>query len=279
MLIISTITLLTLLLLYCSLGLYIQFNHYHNNVPSSDYLKPRKTAALLVHGFADSPEQMVTLGKYLIEHETDVYYALIAGHGTTLKDFQKTSWKQWYKSLLDAYDAISHDYQRIVVIGFSMGANLTLLLSTERKIDKIVLSSPAIEFCGYWFLPGKPKTLIHILNNFLPFVPKIITGDIKEKKNLPLKGFGYHKYPLASLNELSLLMDEVMSKAGDVTAPCLILHSKNDKTVHYHGAEKLFRTINSSEKDLVLLDDKGHQILIDIGYEELYDKIREYIIK
>ena len=277
-----TILIITIIIscaLYLFLGPFMFNNdqdlHYTNN----HKYPQNETAALLIHGFGDSPEEMKLLGDYLHKNNIDAHYVLLLGHGTTLQELRKTRWTDWYSSVKEKFDSLNKQYKKIIIIGFSTGANLGILLSLERKADKLILLSPALKFKEQSWLPFKLKDLIKVLRHIVPYVPKIKKGDIKEKKNLDLRGFCYMKYPLDSLYELTLLMDEAMNKAENIDIPCLIIHSRDDKSMDHKGAEKLYNTIKSKKKEIILLNDIGHVIILDKGYMQLYKKITAFIKK
>lgn len=91
---------------------------------------------LLLHGFGASTWEMQTLEECLKKHEFKVSNARIAGHETSIEDFSKTTWQQWYESAQDAYEKIRSD--KTYAIGFSMGGTLAMLLAQNHNLDALV---------------------------------------------------------------------------------------------------------------------------------------------
>ena len=89
--------------------------------------RPQQTrqAVLMIHGICGTPRHFDFL---ISAFHTDwaIYNILLDGHGGTVRDFSRTSMKKWQAQTLAMLDSLSETYDRILVIGHSMGTLLLL---------------------------------------------------------------------------------------------------------------------------------------------------------
>ena len=83
-----------------------------------------KIGWLLLHGFTGTPYEMKHLEEGLRETGHDVENPLLPGHGTSLAEFQKTSFKDWAKGAETAFLALRERVDKVFVCGFSMGGSM-----------------------------------------------------------------------------------------------------------------------------------------------------------
>jgi len=232
---------------------------------------------LLIHGFADSPDEMKLLGAYLHDNLFQIHYSCVAGHGTNLQDFGKSTWQEWYASVQDDYDSLAVSGKKIVAIGFSMGANLAMLLSLERKLDRMVLINPAIRIRSPWWVPFSIESFMNFSIGKLPSIPRFIKGDIHHKENLKYRGFYYDRYPTTAMGQLVLLMRTTRQKVSQMDTPCLIIQSRDDRVVDYSSVKKMFDGLKVKDKKMLTFKGARHLVLIDEGYERVNQAISEYL--
>lgn len=71
----------------------------------------------------------------------------LPGHGTSPEDMIRTEWTDWYGHVLNSYDELaSLSFDRIIVMGHSMGGLLALKLAAECKVDGLVSLATPIYF-------------------------------------------------------------------------------------------------------------------------------------
>ena len=107
------------------------------------FIKGGSSGVLLIHGFTGLPAGMFLLGEVLNRAGFSVLCPRLAGHGTSERDLMRTNKNDWFNSVLDGFSILRGICDEIFVVGHSMGGLLTLKLSTEREIAKIVtLAAP-----------------------------------------------------------------------------------------------------------------------------------------
>ena len=87
------------------------------------------TGCLLLHGFSATPQEMRFLGEHLHARGYTVSGVRLAGHGTSLDDFARTTWHDWYATAQAALSDLRAQTASISVVGQSMGALLALCLA------------------------------------------------------------------------------------------------------------------------------------------------------
>lgn len=106
--------------------------------------KQRHTAVLMIHGIIGSPRHFDVLIP-LIPEDWSIYNILLNGHGKTVRDFSHASMDAWRQQITDTTDELCRTYDRVVIIGHSMGT-LFAMEQAIRHPNKIaallLLASP-----------------------------------------------------------------------------------------------------------------------------------------
>jgi carboxylesterase len=213
-------------------------------------------AVLLVHGIAGSPAQVRTLGEFLAGEGFKVYAPLLPGHGTHHSDLYYISWQRWYEHVAAEYRRIRGMHKEVFVVGFSLGAALSLRLAAEFPVDRLVVISTPL----YWFSEHLPlHLLLRAVRHFAPHsraFPKRLPETVDGPEYMI-----YRRVPLDALWALVELSWDVQRRLRDVTAPTLIFHSSRDIAARPRGARQVFRGLGSRWRRLVWLHDTRHGIM------------------
>jgi acylglycerol lipase len=132
-----------------------------------------------------------------------------------------------------------------------------------------------------------PAFALAILKFIGEIFPKL--GVLKLKN----KDFSRDPAHVAALDADPLIKDETqpagtvaaLVRAGErlrrefptITIPLLILHGTEDKATVYHGSEFFARTAGSADKTLKLYEGHYHDLLADIGREEVLADITAWL--
>lgn len=199
---------------------------------------------LLIHGFAASPEEMKPLANKLESLGITVYLVRVAGHGSTLNDFYKTSFEDWYNSIYYGYNALLSTCKKICVVGQSNGGLLTTAVAKYNKCDALVLLAPAykVRIPGYIFI----KHIRKIIKN----IPRYIED----------KEHNYKVFPTEQLYQLQLLQNEVKKYIKDINMPVLLAISENDTLISTKEALKTVDLMASSDKTTFQYNNKLYKV-------------------
>lgn len=235
-------------------------------------------ACLLLHGFGCGPIQMRELGDILSKWGFTARGILLPGHCETNDGFTSVTFRDWQKKVEAEYLQLKDRYREVVVIGFSLGALLTLHLASHSPIEKTILLSPPL-FIFREYLPM--NSLIDICKIFIKRVKTlrkrcyIASDDFSGPLHFPIERY----FPLQTVYELKQLMNTVKPKLKDITSSTLVIHSKKDIIAAPAGVHYLLKHLGSSDKRIVWLRRSHHMIMHDQERNVVFDAIREFLLE
>jgi len=230
---------------------------------------------VLVHGYMAAPEEMRGLAAYLHREGYGVYAPRVKGHGTAPEDLAVRSYRDWIRSVEEAYAAMACTCRHVVVGGFSNGAGLALEVASRIKAVKGVFAvSPPLQLQDFSarFVPA-----VDIWNRLMRRVHS--NGARKEFiANQPENPhINYTRNPVAGIRELERLMDHVEARLQDIQAPAVVVQSAADPVVDPRGSRRVFDRLGSVEKKYILFNLNRHGILLGKGSEQVYRVIGNFL--
>lgn len=103
-----------------------------------------RTGALLVHGFTGTPDEMRPLARVLASLGIDAHAMLQRGMGPEIGQLGKMTAAIWKESAVARWREHVEQYERTVLIGFSMGGAVALLQSAVHPPDLLILLAPHV---------------------------------------------------------------------------------------------------------------------------------------
>ena len=216
---------------------------------------------LLIHGFCGSARQMRFLAEGLHAAGYTVRVPLLPGHGSTVQQMRRSTFRQWHDCVRMAYAELREECRSVVVAGHSMGGVLALLLAEEYPVDAVVALSAPMHLAGSRGLLSPFSFLA------APFIPYLSwPGERKYPKDFLLEDhIGYKTLPVAKVNDLFRLMRRARRNLFAITAPLLTIQSADDPTVSASSPCIIAGGVSSVRKQHVPLTHSGH--LIPLGPE------------
>jgi carboxylesterase len=227
---------------------------------------------LLLHGLTGTAAEMGPVAEAL-RGRFPLWVARIAGHETSVADLGRTSWRDWHASAATGVDALLQVTPRIVVVGLSMGAMLTVRLALERQdaVAGVVLLSPAIALGRAWIRRlGVPFRLLAAADARVPLLQRLLaplamtkgSSDIADRE-VRSRHPGYRQVPLRALLNLLQLQRLAWDAAPALTQPALVMHAANDHTCPIDAARALFERLGSRDKRMIVLEQSFHVVTVD----------------
>src|SRR4029453_16615399 len=99
------------------------------------YFEGSDDGCLLVHGFTGTPQNVRPLGDFLARRGLTVLAPRLAGHGTSVDEFEKTGPEDWISTVEGGLDQLKKTCSSVFVIGISMGGTLAMHLAATRGAD------------------------------------------------------------------------------------------------------------------------------------------------
>jgi carboxylesterase len=229
---------------------------------------------LLLHGFGDTPQTLSLLARRLHKSKYSVLVPLLPGHGRTMRAFTNSRADEWINAAARSFREMRQRHDRISVVGLSMGGALAVLLGAEvSDIPALVLIAP------YLGMPRQVRfgAATHWLWGWLAGEinarsPRSIHDPIEREKNL-----AYGAVTGRALFELSKVVSRAREALGRVTAPTLIIQSREDPRVSPNVAEFALQKLGTKEKQLVWTEGAGHIITVDYGRERVFSEVESWL--
>jgi carboxylesterase len=225
--------------------------------------------ALLVHGFTGSPQGLRGLGEYLAERGVAVVAPRLPGHGTTWQDLATRTSDDWLRAVEDSFHKLQAEKDHVFLVGLSFGAALCFDLAA-RYPDRV---TGIVSIAGYLVTRDPRRWLSPVVRRVLKSLPPI-AGDIADPD---AKEISYERLPVMQADAVIRFGKRTLRALPAVRAPILIMHSKNDHTVHPINARLIHDRIGSEEKELVWFDRSYHVLPLDFDREDVFGRTYDFI--
>ena len=234
----------------------------------------RRVGVLLAHGYMAAPAEVRGLAEYLAKMGFWIYAPRLKGHGTTPEDLAGRTFQDWIDSMDAGYAVVSNLCHRVIAGGFSTGAGLALDLAQRVPgVDGVfAVSTPLrLQDLAARFVPA-----VDVWNRFmarfnLDEAQKTFVDNHPENPHI-----NYLKNPISGVRELERLMSSLEPRLPQITAPALVVQSREDPVVNPKGTEKIFSLLGSTDKQMVLFNFQRHGILLGEGADRVYRTIGDF---
>jgi pimeloyl-ACP methyl ester carboxylesterase len=92
-------------------------------------------AVLCLHGFTGAPGVFRKLGRVFQNDGLNVFAPVLPGHGTVPEDLIEVTSQQLLDAAEQAYDSLARGYERVHIVGLSMGGALATLLAANHALE------------------------------------------------------------------------------------------------------------------------------------------------
>ena len=163
----------------------------------------------------------------------------LAGHGTSPWDLKSRTWEEWLDSVRRGYRILSAFADRIVVIGFSAGGALSLILATEHPEKLLGVASVSTPLAyrnrKLAFVP-----LVHGLNKLADWLPNFEGVMPFRENDSEHPDINYRNVPVHGLYQLRLMTGELQDHLPRIDVPTLIVQGDDDPVVEPDSARTIF---------------------------------------
>ena len=229
----------------------------------------RDVGVLFVHGFTGSPASVAPWARAVVAAGYTVSVIRLPGHGDDWRAMNTNSWRDWYNEVDRGARVLLEDVHHIAIAGFSMGGALALRYAAihPEHVKALLLLNPAV------YDPRPVLKLTSISRFFMKTLPP--SGSDIAKPDPPIHG--YRETPVNALHSLRKLWRELFKHLHDVTAPTLLFRSIQDHVVPAASSELVLKSISSSTKREVLLENSYHVAALDYDAPLLESKSIEFL--
>jgi carboxylesterase len=248
---------------------------YAGLIPTAEpfFFPGGRIGCLLVHGFTGAPKEMRWMGEYMAKQGHSVLGVRLAGHATQPEDMIRCRWHDWLASVEDGWHILSGCCDQIYLMGLSMGGMLSLTLAARRPVAGLVIMSTPHH------LPSDPRLrFIKQLSLIQPFMVMGGEPDYFEPEAFR-EHVSYPKNPTRAFGELSDLSAQLRAALPKITAPALLIYSKNDKAVtpQERHADLIYEGLGSTDKRLMWIENSSHVITCDAQRQTVFEAASEFV--
>ena len=220
---------------------------------------------VVVHGFGGSPLDVESIKKELEKNgvpKENIFLPILQGHSREKRgiDF-KTTYVDMVRGLKKDIKDIRKKYNKIYLIGYSMGALISMEVATEIGVDKLILLNA-------------PMRVWHFKN----FIHTIKTSRFPRKKEhikTVLSSVSYRK--ILNNVELRKLQRDIKGNMYRISSDTLIVQSKYDYVARPSGAIKIYEMIGSKHKRIVEYNEPSHFIPSEDSVEKIIRDVYSWI--
>jgi carboxylesterase len=237
-------------------------------------LRDGAPGVLLLHGGGDTPQVLSALAEYLHRDGFSVRVPLLQAHGRELRALETAAAADWHQQVAQELDAMRRNHSWVGVVGLSMGGALAVKSASERSdIAALVLLAP------YIAMPQLVRRLADtspwwgwLLPYFSSFGSRSIRDQVAAERAL-----GHGILTPAMLRALRDVVDAAWESLPRVSAPTLVVQSREDNRIAAESAETGFVRLGAREKKFVWINGAGHVITVDFGFQRVFDLTRDWL--
>lgn len=236
--------------------------------PQSFTYEGGNQAVLLLHGFTGSTAGVKGLGNYLQHQGYTTHAPLYKGHGVTPEALIQTGPKDWWHDVVAGYDFLkSNGYQKIAVVGISLGAVFALKLSQERSVNGIVSISA----------PLSNKTENDLNDRVIDYAKgyKVMAG--KKAAQITEEMTTFENVPMSALKDIQQLILNTKKQVQHVEVPIRIMAGALDEQLYHDSANYLYNTVNTNDKRLKWFEKSGHVPTLGPERDHVNEAILEFL--
>lgn len=236
-------------------------------------------ACLLLHGLGGGVYEMQPLGEILHRQGWTVQGIAYPGHDRPARKMPRSIWQQWFESILSAYQSLAETHDSVALVGFSTGCPLALYLAASHPVDRLVLLSPYLKIRYEWYFGFPLEVYARTLGYVIEDVPRFRLPIRDRQMEVAARKVAFFQtFNMAAVRSaIQLIENYAKPIIPKIANPTLILQSKRDSVVDPAGADYIYRTIASADKELVWLTESDHIITLDLERQQVFDKVGAFL--
>ncbi len=243
-----------------------------------------------LHGFMGSPISTRPLAAYLQEKGITVHCPLFPGHGEHPDKFYKIPKEAWFEEAEEALIFLRSECDEIFLLGHSMGTVLGAhLVVNYGHIQGQIMLAPvydvpdrrirllrAAKYVMPWFYPLKSRSLRDLVyERVRDYDPDIDLDDPEVQAKLP----SLTRVPTSGMDEMRQTLDMGRDLWPQLDLPIIIFQGKLDIAASPENTRKIFDLLPSEDKELVLYEDAGHELMrpFEPTHAQVWPRILQFI--
>ena len=247
--------------------------------------KSSRAVIVLSHGFNSHSGYYLWAAEQLLASGLSVYALDYRGRGKSDGERYYVEKFSEYQGDLDQTVKLARSREAglpVFVLGHSAGGVIACnyVLDNQKDIAGLICESFAYRVPAPDFALAVLKGVSHLAPH--AHVVRLKNEDFSRNPDVvaamnadPL--IAHETQPTRTMAELARADERLGREFGLITLPVLILHGTGDKVTKPSGSQQFFDEAGSSDKTLKLYDGHYHDLLNDVGKEQVMADIRRWI--
>ena len=252
---------------------------------------PKQNATItfaVVHGFGEHSGRYERFATGMSTHGMSIYALDMRGHGTSPgQRGYVDSWSQWtddVQAFVRHVESVAAT--EVVPLGHSFGGATVLSTALAGGLPtskRFIVSSPALKLKVA--VPGWKITLGNLTSSLIPRFSMETPTHGPHLSRIPEVAEAYDKDPLVHGKMASRLYTEwrkatadILTRAGQIKLPFLIIAGENDVLIDPEGSRELHAQAPTTS-ELKIFDGRLHEPFNDIGSDEVFQYIADWLTK
>lgn len=250
---------------------------------------PSTVSCLMFHGLISTPSEFVSLRAGFAKAGLTLETPEITGY-SYVQGMRPTTWQQW---LAEAEKVLLNGSHPLFVGGLCIGALIALALAARhpQRVAGLVLYSPTLYYDGWGLSPWRALRRIGYLPGLRsriqiaerePYgvkneqIRKWIKRDLAKQA---VSSAGAARLPLWAIHEAEKLIEYIFGVVAHISAPCLIIHAREDEVTSLRSPEHLMQQLASPRRELLVLENSYHMVTLDNDRQQLLGKTIDFICR
>lgn len=247
--------------------------------------------AVLIHGFPGTPNEMRPIAETLNEQGWTVHAILLPGFGIEINSLPEKTYAEWLSSVLNAIQYYRQHYDKLVLVGFSMGGALSIQASISSELDSLLLLAPfwKIEHILWATLPAI-KLVLPTFKPFTLFKPDFTDPDFRTtiKAWMPSANIDDSTIreqildltiPTTMINQIRIAGNQARQSVSQITTSTTVIQGRQDELVKPQLTQALVQNMRA-DVNYILVD--GDHNLTDIAkphWEKVQSHIQQFALQ
>ena len=231
------------------------------------YLQGNEHAVLLLHSFTSHTRDMKKVATSLHAQGYTCYAPLYRGHGHTPEQLLHYQVDDWWQDVVNAHQFLLNEgYQKISVIGLSIGGIFTLKLAQFEKLSQIIVLSVPID-----------KEPAQLKQRIIDYAYNYKTIEGKSASQISQEMEPFHHMALDAMSAFQQFIQATMQQLDRITVPIAIYYGERDDASYAQSAETIYQHVHSSTKQKRGFENAKHLMTLGWDRDEIIQEIIDFL--